>query len=200
MSKDDEQHKDDDSAEESKDSGDSEKESGKEKGDGEEKNKDKPKPPSKKVLIIGGLVLLVLVIAGILYYLHARNFASTDDAYTTGHVHEISARVAGTVQTLEVEDNQRVDAGQTLVVLDQRDFLLALQKARAQLSQAEAQVAQQRANGERAEADARKAQNDYDRTTGLYQQDMKAVSKAEVDAVTAALKNAQGARASAKRS
>ena len=170
---------------------------GDEKGDGEEKD-EKPKKPSKKVLIIAGLVLVLLLVAGFFYYLHARNFVSTEDAYTTGHLHEISARVAGTVETLNVEDNQLVKAGQVLVALDPRDYEVALQKAHAQQVQAQAQVTQRHAAADRAEADRQKAQSDYDRTTGLFQKDFKAVSKAEVDSVTAALKNAQAALDSVK--
>ncbi len=170
----------------------------KKKGEKEEEDEKPPKKPSKKVIIIGVIVLLILLIAGLLYYLHARNFVSTDDAYTTGHVHEISARVAGTVESLKVEDNQLVKAGQTLLELDQRDFEVALQRVRAQGEQAHAQATQRQAALDRARADAQKAQSDYDRVTGLYQKDLKAVSKAEVDSATAALQNATGALDAAK--
>lgn len=181
--------------EKSKDEG--EKKDG-QKGEEKSGNDKPPKKPSKKVIIIGVIVLVALLVAGFLYYLHARNFVSTDDAYTTGHVHEISARVAGTVATLNVEDNQLVRAGQTLLVLDRRDFEVALQRVRAQGEQARAQVTQRQAALDRAQADMQKAQSDYDRVTGLFQKDLKAVSKAEVDSVTAALQNATGGLDAAK--
>ncbi|MGI8437150.1 MAG: HlyD family secretion protein [Chthoniobacterales bacterium] len=158
----------------------------------------KPKRPSKKVFIIGGIILLILIVGGILYYLHARNYASTDDAYTTAHVHPISARVAGTVQSLNIRDNEHIHAGQVLLKLDPSDFEIALQKARAQLLQAQASVTQRQAAADRAGADLKKAESDYKRTTDLYQQDLKAVSKSEVDAVTAARATAQAGLASAK--
>src|SRR5439155_7571986 len=66
----------------------------------------------KKTLIIGSVCVGVLVIGAFLYWLHSRNFVSTDNAYTTTHVHEISARVAGTVESVNVDDNQLVKAGQ----------------------------------------------------------------------------------------
>lgn len=174
-------------------------------GGGEKKEGKKPKRPSKKTLIIGGIVLGVLLLLGLLYYLHARHFVSTDDAYTTGHVHPISARIAGTVSKVFVNDNQEVHAGQTLVQLDPSTSELNLEKARAQLGQArasleqaEADVLQKKATSERAEADLQKAQTDFDRVNGLYQQDVKAVSKAEVDAADAALKSAKGGFAAAR--
>jgi len=66
---------------------------------------------SKKTLVISGICFGALLIGVFLYWLHSRNFVSTDDAYTTTHVHEISARVAGTVQSVNVDDNQLVKAG-----------------------------------------------------------------------------------------
>lgn len=84
-------------------------------------------------------------------------------------------------------------------MLDPSNFKVALEKARAQLTQADAQVtraraqvAQREAAAQRANANLEKAQSDYDRDTALYQQDVKAVSKADVDAATAALHSAEG--------
>ncbi len=159
-----------------------------------------PGKPPKKVLIIAGLVFLVALICGVLYYLHARNYESTDDAFTTGHLHQISTRVAGTVLKVLVNDNQAVHQGQRLLTLDPSEFELGLEKAGAQLAQAratkeqaEAEVAQRQAATAQASAQLDKAQTNFDRITGLYQKDLKAVSKAEVDTGTADLKNAQGA-------
>jgi membrane fusion protein (multidrug efflux system) len=161
--------------------------------------------PPKKVIVIAGIVFLALAFGGLLYYLHARNFVSTDDAFTAGHVHEISARVPGTVLAVLVNDNAAVHKGQTLATLDPREFELALEKARAQLAQArasmlqaKAEVAQRVAATSQTSAQLEKATDDYRRVAGLYQQDMKAVSKAEVDADSAQLKNAQGAFEAAK--
>jgi membrane fusion protein (multidrug efflux system) len=139
---------------------------------------------SKKALTIGGICIAIIFIGVILYWLHARNFESTDDAYTTTHVHEISARVAGTVEQVNVIDNQLVKAGQTLVVLDQRDFKVALEQARAQ-------VLQRRAAAQQARANLDHAQQDYDRFTKLSHE--KVVSKQDLDNATAALRNGKGA-------
>jgi membrane fusion protein (multidrug efflux system) len=144
---------------------------------------------SKKTLIIGGAVTGVILVGVLIYWLHARNFVSTDDAYTTTHVHEISARVAGTVQTVNVDDNQFVHGADHLVVLDQRDFKVAVEQARAQ-------VLQRRATTNQAEANQIHAQQDYDRFTKLGSE--KVVSKQDVDNATAGLKTANGALAAAK--
>jgi membrane fusion protein (multidrug efflux system) len=139
---------------------------------------------SKKTLIVGGIILGILLIGALLYWLHARNFESTDDAYTTTHVHEISARVAGTVEKVNVDDNQFVTGGQTLVVLDQRDFKVAVEQARAQ-------VLQRRAAADQAQANLVHAQQEYDRVTMLSHE--KVVAKQDLDNATAVLKTANGA-------
>jgi membrane fusion protein (multidrug efflux system) len=144
---------------------------------------------SKKKLIVGGIVGGVLLIGTLLYWLHARNFQSTDDAYTTTHVHEISARVAGYVETVNVDDNEFVKAGQTLVVLDQPDFKVALEQAKAQ-------VLQRRADIDQAQATFDRAKLDYDRATGLYHG--KVISKAEFDSATATFKANSASVESAK--
>ena len=175
--------------------------------------------PSRKQLLIAAVIALVLVTVGLLWWLHARNFVSTDDAYTTAHLHEISSRVAGTVMEVRVDDNQRVKAGQVLVELDPRDYAVALQTAQAGLAQAQAQavrqqaaIAQARAQGaaadaqigqaraqmEQTAAQLEKARLDYERVAGLYTTDLKAVSKADVDAATEELDTARGAMESAR--
>jgi membrane fusion protein, multidrug efflux system len=150
-----------------------------------------PKKPrfSKRTLIIGGAVLGIVFITGLLFWLRARNFESTEDAYTTAHVHEISARVAGTIESVSVDDNQVVKEGQVLLILDQRDFNVAVEQARAQ-------VFQRRAGTDQAQANQVKAQQDFDRFSKLGAEQV--VSKQDVDNVTAAVKSANGALTGAK--
>jgi membrane fusion protein (multidrug efflux system) len=144
---------------------------------------------SRTKWVIGGIVAGIIVIVGTLFWLRGRNYQSTDDAYTTAHVHEISGRVAGYVQSVNVDDNQFVKAGQTLVVLDQSDYKVALEQAQAQVLQRQSDVDQARANYDRAKLD-------YDRSTELYSR--KVISKSEIDRATAAFKAASGALGSTK--
>ena len=85
------------------------------------------KPPMsrrKKLLYwVGGLLILgVLIIAGVLYWLHARNYESTDDAFIDGYISQIASQVSGRVTRIAFADNQQVKAGQLLVELDPRDY------------------------------------------------------------------------------
>jgi membrane fusion protein (multidrug efflux system) len=53
-------------------------------------------------------------------------------------VTQIAARVGGTVLNVQVNDNQRVEAGAILAEIDPRDFQVALDRAKAELANAEA--------------------------------------------------------------
>ncbi|MGH9552294.1 MAG: HlyD family secretion protein, partial [Terriglobales bacterium] len=80
------------------------------------------------------------VTAGISAWRHFATHAETDDAYTTGHMHEVSARINDTVQQVLVDDNEHVKAGQVLVVLDPRDYQVRVQQALAALNTAKRQA------------------------------------------------------------
>jgi membrane fusion protein (multidrug efflux system) len=89
----------------------------------------------RKEALIGLAAVIVALGAGA-YLIYASGYESTDDAYTTGHVHSISTRVAGTVIEVAVEDNEPVKKGQVLVRLDPQDFQIAVDKAQADYDRA----------------------------------------------------------------
>lgn len=100
--------------------------------------------PLLKAAIVAAAV--ILVIAGVFWWLHSRQFESTDDAQIEGHISGIAARTSGTITAVYVEENQHVKAGQVLVDLDPRDAKNALEQAKGQLAQAEAQAKAQQPN------------------------------------------------------
>lgn len=156
-----------------------------EKTEGKKKTKPKKKG-SKKPLIILGIVLILAAIGGTIYYLHARNYESTDDAFIDGNVVQISPKVAATVVAVHFGDNARVKKGELLIELDPRSFEVALEKAQAQLAQAEAQSVQQNAQTEVAGVN-------FNRNNGLFIKDARAVSKEQVDSAKGTLDAAKGA-------
>ncbi len=100
----------------------------------------------RKAFIIFFGVLLVLAAAGFLFWLHARQFESTDDAEVDAHLNPISARIDGTITKVYVDDNQSVKTGDPLIDLDPRDYQAALDQALAQLAQARSLVIAQQPN------------------------------------------------------
>lgn len=163
------------------------------------------KPASnRRVLIIAATIVLLALGAGGRIWWRSMHLVETDNAYLTGHVHPVSARVAGVVTKVLVDDNQLVKAGQVIAELDPTDQRLRIEQIQAQIAstqqqvlQADAQFAQAQAQtgaatAQLAQSDAQalRAKQDAERYSQLYNAQMKAVSKAELDATNAGLSGA----------
>ncbi|MBV9884993.1 MAG: HlyD family secretion protein, partial [Acidobacteria bacterium] len=111
---------------------------------------EQPKPPLKerartyvqthrKGILFGSIGFIVAVIATILLVIYLDSYESTDDAQVDGHLNAISARIAGTVTGVYIDNNQTVAANQLAVDLDPADYQTAFDSAKADYAQAEAQ-------------------------------------------------------------
>lgn len=95
-------------------------------------------PGFRIALIIGAIVLLVV---GFFVYRYVTSYEGTDDAQVDGHINSVSARISGHVITLNVDDNQYVQAGTLLVEIDPADYQVALERAKADYQNAQAAAA-----------------------------------------------------------
>ena len=156
------------------------------------------------VLAAGVVVGLVVVALGARAIWFATTHESTDDAQVDGHITPISARVGGYVVSVRAQENQQVRAGDTLVMLDDRDLralveqksadltaLIATVGSRGRVGQAVAQLDQARAAAAAAtatvaqsEANAQKAANDLERYQSLSARNI--VSQQQLDGARAA--------------
>jgi membrane fusion protein (multidrug efflux system) len=157
-------------------------------------------PPNKRVLGVVGLIAVLALGAGGRMWYRSHHYVETENAYVTGRVHPVSSRVAGVVTRVLVDDNQQVRAGDVIAELDPADHHVRVEQIEAQIAsveqqiaQADAQVVQVRAQAaaagaqvRQAEAQLVRARQDAERFGQLYNETMKAVSKAEVDASSAA--------------
>jgi membrane fusion protein (multidrug efflux system) len=82
--------------------------------------------------------LVVLAVAGAFLWHYLSGFESTDDAQVDVHLYPVSARISGYIQRVNVEDNQWVTEGATLVEIDPKDYEVALARAQATLDTSEA--------------------------------------------------------------
>jgi len=87
--------------------------------------------------------VVVLAVAGTLYWLHARQYEDTDDAQVDGDIHPISARINGTVQSVNprVAENVYVAAGTVLIDIDPADYKSAVASAQAEVDRLRANAA-----------------------------------------------------------
>jgi membrane fusion protein, multidrug efflux system len=96
-----------------------------------------PKRRSRKRLILIA-ALVVVVIASVFLWIYFSGFESTDDAQVDVHLYPVSARISGYIQKVNVDDNQWVQEGYTLVEIDPKDYEVALARAQAALDNADA--------------------------------------------------------------
>ncbi|MFO1057832.1 MAG: HlyD family secretion protein [Dongiaceae bacterium] len=91
------------------------------------------------LLLAAGLV--VLFVTGWDSWVGASARQVTDDAYVRGDITPLSAKVAGYVQAVPVDDFQRVKAGDLLVEIEDQDYAARVAQAEADLLGAEAAIA-----------------------------------------------------------
>ena len=93
--------------------------------------------PHARVILL--LAIAFLIVVGIYLWIQHITWESTDDAQVQGHIMPISPRISGNIQQVNVQEGQRVKAGDVLVTIDPTDYQVALARAQADLQDAEAQ-------------------------------------------------------------
>ncbi len=101
----------------------------------------------RKLLLTGAALLTLAGAAwyGWDYWTVGQYLVSTDDAYVKADNTTIAPKVSGYLHTVLVKDNERVRTGQVLARIDDRDFKVALDQARADVAAAKATIASKQA-------------------------------------------------------
>ena len=164
------------------------------------------KPKSRMPIIILVAVAVVAIIGGLIYWLMTRNQESTDDAYTEGNAVSISPKVGGYVVENRINDNIFVHAGDLLLKIDPRDYIVARDQAKANLDAAAAQqetaevdlettrvrapanLSQAQAQLMQAQANLQQSQNDSNRQHGV---DPRATTQTNLDQATTAVRSSE---------
>ena len=98
----------------------------------------------KKAKITSAVLLLAVAIGCVLYLNRPESSASsqsTKDAYVQADFTFVAPQIVGKVDQVFVEENQQVKAGDLLATIDDRDFVVAVDAAKSQVSGANASVA-----------------------------------------------------------
>ena len=130
----------------------------------------------RSLVVLGGVAILGGLVYGSYWFLSARHFQSTDDAYVDGDLVQITSEVPGTVISLTADDTQGVRRDQTLLELDPADARVAMSNADARLAEAVREVRTRFATAEQLRAqivereiELKRAQDDYGRRSNLLQ-------------------------------
>lgn len=136
----------------------------------------KTKKVVKKRFLIPTLLILVLCLLGWMYF---STFETTDDAFVEGHIIRVSPKVTGIIEKLYVDDNDHVKKGKLLLTIDDRDYKVRYEQAKAAYEMALYKQKSAVVDRNAAQTDMKVAQQDYDRYKNLYEKG--AVSQQEYD-------------------
>ena len=147
------------------------------------------KKTNKKFIIIVSVLVFTGVVYGTYKFIHSLSHEETDDAQIEANMDPIIPHVGGYIKTIYVTDNQKVQKGDTLFVIDNRDYVIQLEQAEAKLAAAksgltvsqisigsykantaaaEAQVNSTKSTIETAKIKLWRAKNDFERYENLY--------------------------------
>ena len=123
------------------------------------RRRSKPKQSARRILrraILGAVILAAL--SGAAYYGHhwyvlGRFQVSTDDAYVKTDMAQLGAKVAGYVTEIPAAENAAVKAGDIILKLDDGDYKLAVDAAKARIETQKAVI-----DGFASQTEAQKAQ------------------------------------------
>ncbi len=161
------------------------------------------------------LVLLAVLIGGIIFgikeVIYYSHYESTDDAQIDGDISPVVSRAKGYVKAIRFKDNQYVHQGDTLVILDDKDYKVQLEKAKAALAAAQtgvhvssSHVSSTKANVPPAQASVNAAEAhlwEVNKTYNRYKNLLEghAITQAQFDAIKAQRESAKAEVTSAKK-
>lgn len=104
------------------------------------------KKPNKKFIVILAALVIVGGGYGTYKYLHSLAHETTDDAQIEKNMNPIIPRVTGYITKVYVKDNDVVKKGDTLFVIDDKDYTVRVEDAKAALAAAEGSYAAAKAD------------------------------------------------------
>ncbi|KIC94272.1 HlyD family secretion protein [Flavihumibacter solisilvae] len=93
-------------------------------------------------MLIKGVAILIVVIALFLfvqYLVYAGSYENTNDAQVDAYINPVSARAGGFIREVLFSEHQEIKEGDTLVILDNREYLQKVKEAEAMLEDTRAQ-------------------------------------------------------------
>jgi len=169
-------------------------------------NETAPVKKSKKKLFIIAGILGAALITGIIYFIIAAGYETTDNAQLDADIVPIRSSVSGYVKTIHFKDNEHVKKGQLLITIDDTDLKTKVAQAQAALENAKANLLSVKSNAtavsqnadasvltsssveqnvNSAKARLTKSQEDFKRIENMY--NAKAATQSQYDAAKAEL-------------
>lgn len=93
------------------------------------------------IAAIIAILILLIIAAVVIWWVNARQYEWTDDAFIDARTVTIGAEIAGRITDVAVTDNQPVEAGAVLLRIDDSDYQASLKQAEAGVVAAQADIA-----------------------------------------------------------
>ena len=166
-------------------------------------NKGTPAISNRHMVIIIGLLAAILIAGGIWWWLRAARLVSTDDARVKGTIVAVSSKVSGRVDKVLVNEGDNVTPGQVIAILEQPEFEVQVEQAKANLAVAEAklaaaiagnrpqEIAQANASVLQTKANLENAKKNSERDEVLYQQGAISIQQRDSSKTSLAIARAQ---------
>ncbi|MDQ3131933.1 MAG: biotin/lipoyl-binding protein, partial [Acidobacteriota bacterium] len=111
-----------------------------------EESNEATKKRSRVPIYVTSSIILVSAIIGLAWWLYARQFATTDDAFIEGNITLVSSKISAHVAHLHVTENQYVKKGDLLIEFDAQEAEAKLAQAKAALQTTIAALDKAKAN------------------------------------------------------
>jgi len=89
---------------------------------------------------IAAILVLLVIAAVVIWWIDARQYEWTDDAFIDARTVTVSAEISGRITDVAVTDNQSVEAGAVLLRIDDSDYQASLKQAQAGVVAAQAEI------------------------------------------------------------
>jgi membrane fusion protein (multidrug efflux system) len=94
--------------------------------------------------IVITIIAIIVVLTGIFYFVQywgfSQHYEETNDAQVDSYINPVSARAGGYIEQVKFEEHQLVKRGDSLIILDDREYKAQLEAAEAAMDDAQAQL------------------------------------------------------------
>jgi len=111
-----------------------------------EESNEAAKRRSRVPIYVTGGIILISAIVGLAWWLYARQFVTTDDAFIEGNITLVSSKISAHVAHLHITENQYVKKGDLLIEFDAQEADAKLAQAKAALQTTLAALDKAKAN------------------------------------------------------
>ncbi|MDE1192059.1 MAG: HlyD family secretion protein [Arachidicoccus sp.] len=84
------------------------------------------------------LIIILLIAWGVMTYFHLNDDTYTEDAQVEEYINPINTRIVGYIKEIRFDEHQHVKKGDTLVIIDDREYKIQLEQSLAALKDAQA--------------------------------------------------------------